>query len=117
MTGAADYGYCRIFLRGGSRPVLTELVAAVLGTQPDDHYTIRQGRTELEIRPNPDAGLADDFIGWPFNIEAESDEPGPALVEAVSLILRAAWNCGLDAVAACDFEDELPDLGGITRYR
>ena len=117
MTGAADYRYCRIFLRGGSRPVLTELVAAVLATQPDDHHTVRHGRTEFEIRANPDTGLADDFIGWPFTIEAESTEPGPALVEAVSLVLRAAWTRGLDAVAACDFEDELPDLGGITRYR
>lgn len=117
MTGVVDYGSCQIYLRGGSRPSVTELVAAVLGAQPGDRYTVRRGRTVFEIRHNPDAGLADDFIGWPFTIEAESDEPGPALVEAVSLVLRAAWNRSLDAVAACDFEDELPDLGGITRYR
>jgi hypothetical protein len=117
VTGAADYSYCRIYLRGGSRPVLTELVAAALGAPADDHYTVRHSGTEFEIRPNPDAGLADDFIGWPFTIEAENDEPGPALVEAVSRVLRAAWARGFDAIAACDFEDELPDLGGIPRYR
>ncbi|MGW3940341.1 hypothetical protein [Streptomyces phaeochromogenes] len=38
------------------------------------------------------------------------------LVEAVSRVLKAVWNRGLDAVAACDFEDELPDLGGLPRY-
>lgn len=117
MTGVKDYGCCQVYVRGGNRPSLTELVAAALGAQADDHYTVRAGQMVFEIRHNPDAGLADDFIGWPFIIEAETDEPGPALVEAVSQVLRTAWNRGFGAVAACDFEDELPDLGGLPRYR
>ncbi|MCX4740792.1 hypothetical protein [Streptomyces antibioticus] len=96
---------------------MTALVAATLGACADDHYTIRSGQMVFEIRPNPDDGLAEDFIGWPFTIEAEADHPGPVLVEAVSDVLTAVWNRGLDAVAACDFEDELPDLGGLPRYR
>ncbi|MFJ5034391.1 hypothetical protein ACIQB5_41515 [Streptomyces sp. NPDC088560] len=116
MTGPNEYGSCHIYLRGGHRPSVTELVAAAVGGQADDHYTVRAGQMVFEIRHNPDVGLADDFIGWPFTIEAETDEPGPALVEAVSRLLKAAWNRGYDAVAACDFEDELPDLGGLPRY-
>lgn len=62
------------------------------GVAEDCHYTVRPGPMEFEIRPNPDVGLADDFIGWPFTIEAETDELRPALVEAVSHVLRAAWD-------------------------
>ncbi|MFF3967933.1 hypothetical protein ACFYZI_41060 [Streptomyces griseorubiginosus] len=117
MNTAKDYGDCQIYLRGGNRESVTALVAATLGASADDHYTIRSGRMVFEIRPNPDDGLAEDFIGWPFTIEAEAENPGPVLVEAVSRVLKAVCNRGLDAVAACDFEDELPDLGGLPRYR
>ncbi|KKD02442.1 hypothetical protein [Streptomyces sp. WM6386] len=117
MNTAKDYGDCQIYLRGGNRESVTALVAAALGASADDHYTIRSGRMVFEIRDNPDDGLAADFIGWPFTIEAEADDPDPVLVEAVARVLTAFWNRGLDAVAACDFEDELPDLGGLPRYR
>ncbi|MEV7755661.1 hypothetical protein [Streptomyces griseofuscus] len=117
MNTTKDYGDCQIYLRGGNREFVIALVAAALGAPADDHYTIRSGRMVFEIRPNPDNGLAEDFIGWPFTIEAEADDPGPLLVEAVSRVLKAVWNHGFDAVAACDFEDELPDLGGLPRYR
>jgi hypothetical protein len=117
VNTAKDYGGCQIYLRGGNRESVTALVAATLGASAADHYTIRSGRMVFEIRPNPDDGLAKDFIGWPFTIETETDDPGPVLVEAVSRVLKAVWNRGLDAVAACDFEDELPDLGGLPRYR
>ncbi|WP_264937037.1 hypothetical protein [Streptomyces sp. A012304] len=80
---AKDYGDCQIYLRGGNRESVTALVAATLGAPADDHYTVRSGRTVFEIRDNPDYGLAEDFIGWPFTIEAEADGPDPVLVEAV----------------------------------
>ncbi|SNX88714.1 hypothetical protein SAMN06272735_9210 [Streptomyces sp. TLI_55] len=117
MNTAKDYGDCQIYLRGGNRESVTALVAATLGASVDDHYTIRTGRMVFEIRDNPDDGLAADFIGWPFTIEAQADDSAPVLVEAVAHVLTAFWNRGLDAVAACDFEDELPDLGGRPRYR
>ncbi|MFI8186144.1 hypothetical protein ACIF70_37390 [Actinacidiphila glaucinigra] len=118
MNTGKDYGDCQIYVRGGHRESVTALVAATLGASADDHYTIRSGRMVFEIRLNPDDGLAEDFIGWPFTIEAEADDsdPDPVLVEAVSRMLKAIWHRGLDAVAACDFEDELPDLGGLPRY-
>ncbi|MEY9873273.1 hypothetical protein ABH931_002755 [Streptacidiphilus sp. MAP12-33] len=117
MTPAKDYGSCQIFVRGTGRQFLAELVAVTLGAQADDHYAVRAGRMVFDARLNPDAGLADDFIGWPLTIEAEADEDGLSLVEPVSRVLTAVWGRGYDAVAACDFEDELPDLGGIPRYR
>ncbi|MEU7018978.1 hypothetical protein [Streptomyces sp. NPDC046385] len=117
MSTAKDYGNCRLFVRGTSQQFLADLIAVTLGAQADDHYTVRAGRMVFDTCPNPDAGLADDFIGWPLTIEAEADEGGPSLVEPVARLLTAAWDRGYDAVAACDFEDELPDSGGLPRYR
>ncbi|MCD0485438.1 hypothetical protein LO771_24395 [Streptacidiphilus sp. ASG 303] len=116
MTRKKDYASCQIFVRGTGRQFLAELVAVTLGAQVDDHYSVRAGRMVFDTRPNPDAGLADDFIGWPLKIDAEADEDGPSLVEPVSHLLTATWDRGYDAVAACDFESELPDLGGLSRY-
>lgn len=117
MSTVKNYGSCQIYVRGTGQQFLTELVAATLGAQAHEHYSIRAGQLLFEIRLNPDAGLATDFIGWPLTIEVEADEAGPSLVKPVSRLLTAAWERGYDAVAACDFEDELPDLGGLPRYR
>ncbi|MGV9271428.1 hypothetical protein ACWDRR_43080 [Kitasatospora sp. NPDC003701] len=114
MTGTESNDYCAIFVQGASRRAATELVAAALGVAPDED-TVQLGDLEFDIRSNPDAGLADDFIGWPLKIDAEG--PRPTIVEAVSRVLAAAWGAGYQAVAACDFEDELPELGGYPRYR
>lgn len=117
MSTTKDYGHCQIFVRGTGRQFLAELVAGTLGAQVDDHYSVRVGQMVFDTILNPDVGLTDDFIGWPLKIDAEAEEDGYSLVEPVSRLLTTAWGCGYDAVAACDFEDELPDLGGLPRYR
>jgi len=38
------------------------------------------------------------------------------VLQAVTALLEALWRGGCKAVAACDFEDELPARGGIDRY-
>jgi hypothetical protein len=115
VSHVKDYGFCVIYVRGGDRQAVTALVAVTLVAEADEYNTVRSGRMEFEIRRNPDAGLADGFIGWPFRVEAESGEASSVFVEAVSRVLRVAWDRGFDAVAACDFEDELPELGGLPR--
>ncbi|MFE5793250.1 hypothetical protein ACFQ8C_11845 [Streptomyces sp. NPDC056503] len=60
---------------------------------------------------------AHDALRWPTVLEAEVS-PGTApaeVVEAVATLLRTLWSLGYKAVAACDFEDELPDAGGRSR--
>ncbi|MFE2810358.1 hypothetical protein ACFXGG_07910 [Streptomyces nigra] len=117
MKTAKDHGDCQIYLRGGDRESVTALVAAALGAPAGDHFTVRSGRTVFQIPDNPDDGPAEDFVGWPFTIGAEADGSDPVLVGAVSPVLRAVWNRGLDAVAACAFEDELPHLDGLPCHR
>ncbi|WP_351234283.1 hypothetical protein [Streptomyces sp. NPDC002133] len=59
-----------------------------------------------------------DFLEWPTVLECEAPtgaQPG-AVVAAVTTVLECLWSVGCKAVAACDFEDELPAGGGIARY-
>ncbi|MEV6971999.1 hypothetical protein [Kitasatospora sp. NPDC093806] len=116
MSAEKDYSNCQIYVRGTSPQFLAELIAVILGGQVDDYYGVRAEGMDFDTRPNPDAGLADDFIGWPLKIDAEAAPGGPSLVEPVSRLLTAAWARGYDAIASCDFEDELPDAGGLPRY-
>jgi hypothetical protein len=59
-----------------------------------------------------------DFLEWPTVLECEAADGAPAeeVVQAVMAVLEALWRGGFKAIAACDFEDELPARGGIDRY-
>ncbi|MFD8009099.1 hypothetical protein [Streptomyces sp. NPDC058955] len=60
----------------------------------------------------------DDFLEWSVVLECDA-VPGAApaeTVDAVSALLRCLWDRGYAAVAACDFEDELPLAGGVARH-
>jgi hypothetical protein len=59
-----------------------------------------------------------DFLEWPTVLECEAPAGTPAeeVVQAVAAVLEALWGGGFKAVAACDFEDELPARGGTDRY-
>jgi hypothetical protein len=58
-----------------------------------------------------------DFLEWPTLLECEASSAAPAEVrEAVAIVLEALWRGGFKAVAACDFEDDLPACGGRERY-
>ncbi|WP_149553079.1 hypothetical protein [Streptomyces marokkonensis] len=58
-----------------------------------------------------------DFLQWPTVLECEATAGTPAeVVQAVAVVLEALWRGGFKALAACDFEDELPARGGIDRY-
>ena len=45
------------------------------------------------------------FLYFPYRVEA-----GPK--RAVERLLPLLWDRGIPAVAACDYEDELPEKGG-----
>ncbi|MER7221529.1 1,4-dihydroxy-6-naphthoate synthase [Streptomyces eurythermus] len=58
-----------------------------------------------------------DFLEWPTVLECEAHVGTPAeVVRAVTVVLEALWHGGFKAIAACDFEEELPARGGIGRY-
>lgn len=115
MTGH-DHRYCALYLNGLGRRSAAELVAAATGGVTGG-FGVRVGEVVFDVRPNPDVDLAADFIGWPLKIDVESPAEDPAIVDAVARVLLAAWSLGHQALAACGFEDELPERGGYPRYR
>jgi hypothetical protein len=58
------------------------------------------------------------FVAWPSVLECEPVRGVDAAqyVTAIGSSLTALWDAGFRAVAACDFEDRLPDAGGLQRY-
>jgi hypothetical protein len=61
------------------------------------------------------ADVKDGFLLWPVVVELETEDDGPAIVAAAADLLRSLWDAGHPAVAACDFEEDLPWGGGIQR--
>jgi hypothetical protein len=105
------------------RPV----VESVLGQrfEPPGYLTV--SGVDVEVNANKDArgrvaeqwrakGGAQ-FILWPALVELDTgeDEVTSVIVELTARLLTALWDDGQPAVAACDYEDQLPWSGGIAR--
>ncbi|ROQ67848.1 hypothetical protein EDD93_2297 [Streptomyces sp. 840.1] len=112
------YSYCRIMVAGITVADTQILLGGVFkGTFERRALTV--GDVEVEVRRNPDArddeAPSNDFVRWPVQVETEpTTQDGEAVaVEIVSRILEALWGVEAQAVAACNFEDELPWKGGI----
>ncbi|NEC68057.1 hypothetical protein [Streptomyces sp. SID9727] len=108
------YSYCGILVTGlpvdGTQSLLDEVF---------ERRMLTVGDVDVEVRRNPDArngeAPSNDFVRWPVQIEVEPVSQGgeASMVETVSRILEALWGARGQAVAACDFEGELPWSGGI----
>ncbi|MGP3955923.1 hypothetical protein ACTWPT_07985 [Nonomuraea sp. 3N208] len=118
MTSPDRYDYCGLYLQGVSEDAAIELAARAIGATRDGRL-LRVGTIEIEIRRNSDCTHdGPDFPTWPIKMEIErGNATSHQVIETVTKILTHAWQAGHDAVAACDYEDELPDHGGYPRYR
>ncbi|KII00505.1 hypothetical protein LP52_01415 [Streptomonospora alba] len=113
-----DYDYCKIFVKNASFDELQSLMVDAFGgdfnirTMQFDGYSI-----DIEKNTTVTEEGSEDFVQWPVFIEffGEDDRPEGVAVEVVTRILNSLWGNGVRAVAACDFEDELPWSGGIAR--
>lgn len=114
------YSYCRILVKGLRGEDVHPLVMGLFEGTFEMH-TMTVGSLDVEVRRNPDlqesAESPDDFVLWPVQVEIEPVTPRgeDSMVETVTRILEALWGAKAQAVAACDFEDELPWDGGIRR--
>jgi hypothetical protein len=122
------YTYCKIFLKNIDQDAAKDRITGLFGGEFQRHSMVLDGLT-LEVRPNPDSNpstaTGDDFVYWPTLIELDTEpDPEPGTVEAnaaqrmidiATTLIRAFWEDGYPAVAAADFEDELPWNGGIQR--
>ncbi|GAA2449654.1 hypothetical protein GCM10010405_36390 [Streptomyces macrosporus] len=120
VSAMSRYSYCRILVKGlrveDVRPLLSRLFEGTF-----EMRTMTVGGLDVEVRRNPDhqesTEFPDDFVLWPVQVEIEPVAPHgeDSMVETVTRILEALWEAKAQAVAACDFEDELPWNGGIRR--
>jgi hypothetical protein len=115
---------CRIYVDADQPPEeLAALLARALAgatTRGPGSWTLRTRVGEVEIRQNKeaDAGRAcafpDGFLYFRYALEYYP-LPAVPLAERVALVaqvLEVLWSHGLPAVAACDYEGELPHGGG-----
>jgi len=117
-VSSGRYALCVMYVRDTSAQDAQTQLAQLLDAEVKRRTLYLPGLS-MDVRTNPDvdAQAGDDFVRWPVLIEAEADDPSSPnpMVEVMSRILEALWESGHPAVAACDFEDELPWAGGIGR--
>lgn len=113
--------FCKIFvLAATERDTLTRHVVDHLGGQRDGNSVICDWGV-VDILKNDDADCArtagpDGFLHFPYLMETEPDEDfGRArFVSRIGSLLESLWSSSYGAVAACDFEQELPRKGGYS---
>jgi len=93
----------------------TEVARLIHGER--DGWDVEGPICEASVRRNKRADKAnpDDFINFPYYIDVEpanAEVAGDCYMATVGALLQGLWALGYDAVAACDFEDELPRFGG-----
>jgi hypothetical protein len=101
-----------------SRGAVTDVVSSVLGEEfMGDRMRLPGLDIYVDDNPYRRADLAGDFLDWPGAIEVvgHAGLGGAVMVDVTRRILEGLWGAGIGAVAAADFEDELPFRGGIGR--
>lgn len=113
--------YCKIFLdtrANISRQDVAALVARILGGAVE-RFTVAAGRSEVDVRDNTDftparrSDPADGFLYFRYYLDVEA-MPGQlraAQLHLVAQLLTGLWAEGFVAVAASDYEEELPNRG------
>lgn len=113
-----DSEFCKIFVKADTSAVMT-MLTNLLGA-PFHRRSMSLPGLVLDVLPNPDTDpTSGDFLRWPTQVELETTDSAAhqTLVETTRRIITTAWNTDTPAVAACDFEDQLPWNGGIARVQ
>ncbi|WP_051777880.1 hypothetical protein [Streptomyces violaceorubidus] len=117
----SPYSDASIYVDAEAAPRIMGRLRDALGLVEDDSTELTVGPVRVTGEPNDYAtgqhAHPSDFLQWPTLLECEAPAGTPdEVVQAVTAVLEALWHGGFKAVAACDFEDELPARGGIDRY-
>lgn len=121
---AANELDCKVFLEtaASSADLAKFLADSLPGTLAGPPFApvVRTRSCEIEIRINNDQdeekaqGTADGFLFFRYALELYplSDGRHEDKVALASALLQSLWQRGWPAVAACDYEAELPFAGG-----
>ncbi len=95
---------------------MENLLTRRLSHVPHKHY-MKVGNHMVEVRRSDEKWAEEEqvvFMQWPVHVELYGDHDDPqGFTELTATVLRLLWAHGYSAVAACDFEHELPWSGGI----
>ena len=114
-----DELFCKIYVDTDREEVwLLQVIASHLKGRIEGR-TIESDLIAVDVSENEDFDPAkresdDDFVFFRYYLDVVSGKGAqrPGYVTAVSSILVLLWGLECRAVAACDFEDELPNRGG-----
>jgi hypothetical protein len=113
--------YCKIYVDGDlDRESLTGRIATIVSGKTEDH-SVSTDCLEVDVRTNEDCDprrFSPDWngfvhAGYYLDVEPKAGCEHGAYVSAVSRLLEGLWASGLKAIAAADFESELPRSGGL----
>lgn len=115
--------YTKLFVQSQvSHEELLSLVARTCGGNVEAGWTVVAGDYEMDVRPNEDSTEAarhehpGDFIYFRYTVEVvtESDSDAPAAyLGFVSSLMQKLHSEGMQVVAACDWEGDLPGGGRL----
>jgi hypothetical protein len=108
--------YCKVYVdcNLGSSDLLTSIADMVKGDI--SLRTVKNDLLEVSVFSNQDYDKGrsrelEGFVFYPYYLEIEPADDVTVNSEAYKMsidnLLKALWYMGADAVAACDFEDEL----------
>jgi len=113
--------YCKMFVDFDNElKYMVELISKLTnGTIENNRGLISTEIAEFDVRENDDfktpkelrsEAPVDTFLFWRYYIDIEPKEgiEPPAYVSMISQLLKDLQTKRIDAVAACDFENELP---------
>ncbi|MGW7340014.1 hypothetical protein [Streptomyces sp. NPDC054808] len=120
LDSDSAYSDASIYVDAVAAPRVVARLRDALGLE-DNGPELTVGPLHVTGEPNDYAtgrhAHPSDFLQWPTVLECEALAGAPdEVVQAVTAVLEALWRGGFKAVAACDFEDELPARGGADRY-
>lgn len=115
-----DNLYCKIYV--DCKININELVRLVAKSIPGriDLCSVITPECEIEVRNNDDfdnnkrSEFPDGFLYYRFYLDLDQTEGTDrgSYIESISRLLEDLWLLSYRAVAACDFEEELPRKGG-----
>lgn len=107
--------YCRVFVESTSgRTDLLLFLCETFGGMIEGR-TLRTGDFEVDVAENDRGAEHGDFLHFRFLLDVvpTASVARSRFVSSVARLLRGFWDERWPAVAACDFEDELPLRGGV----
>ncbi|MFG0216219.1 1,4-dihydroxy-6-naphthoate synthase [Brevibacillus porteri] len=112
--------YCKLFIDTDiDRESLVQLISKI-SSGVITKYMISTRASEIEVRKNSGfdsenrLDKIDGFLYFRYycDIEPKNENDKMDYVTSIGVLLRGLWDLNIRAVAACDFEELLPNSGG-----